>query len=361
LIVGTGADAADRLAVSDNGSTLVADSAASVGLSYQPNYAAGKNKIINGDFGIWQRGTSFSDPAGGTYFADRFRTSYDGTAPTTRTYSQETFTLGTAPVAGYEGRFFARLAMTTKGSNTNSGFAHFIEDVRTFAGQTVTVSFYAKCDTARTGLITIVQQFGTGGSPSSFVSVANTSVSYTSSWARYTLTIAIPSISGKTIGTNNDSRLEITLLHTSADGSTFDIWGVQVEAGSVATAFQTATGTLQGELAACQRYYYRNNPGTTYGAFSLGQVVASDQARMVINYPVQMRINPSSLDYSNVGATNNTHGAVTAPSSLTIQHNGNLTALLAFVATGAFNAAGDATTFVANNSTAGYIAFNAEL
>jgi len=74
-----------------------------------------------------------------------------------------------------------------------------------------------------------------------------------------------------------------------------------------------------------------------------------------------MRINPSSLDYSNVGASNNTDAAVTAPSSLTIQYNGNSTALLAFFATGAFNAAGDATIFRANNSTAGYIAFNAEL
>jgi hypothetical protein len=227
-------------------------------LRYEGNYAAGKNKIINGDFGIWQRGTSFSDLAGGSYITDRFRVSYDGTAPTSRTYSQQTFTLGAAPVAGYEGRFFARASITTKGSNTNSGFAQLIEDVRTFAGQTVTVSFYAKCDTARTGLIQIVQGFGTGGSPSSFVVVTNTSVSYTSSWARYTLTIAIPSISGKTIGTNNDSSLAITLLHTSADGSTFDIWGVQAEAGSVATAFQTATGTIQGELAACQRYYRTN-------------------------------------------------------------------------------------------------------
>jgi hypothetical protein len=41
--------------VGSNGETLVADSAAATGLSYQGNFAAGKSKIINGDFGINQR------------------------------------------------------------------------------------------------------------------------------------------------------------------------------------------------------------------------------------------------------------------------------------------------------------------
>jgi len=48
---------------------------------------------------------------------------------------------------------------------------------------------------------------------------------------------------------------------------TLDLWGVQCEAGSVATPFQTATGTIQGELAACQRYFQKSydqsvTPGT---------------------------------------------------------------------------------------------------
>jgi len=256
-------------------------------------YAAGKNKIINGDFGIWQRGTSFTDPAGGTYFTDRFRTSYDGTAPTSRTYSQQTFTPGTAPVAGYEGKFFARVAITTKGSNTRSGLTQLIEDVRNFAGQTVTLSYWAKCDTARTGSIQVLQQFGTGGSPSTSVTVNDSSVSYTSSWARYTLTIAIPSISGKTLGTNNDSSLVITLFHTTASGSTFDVWGVQVEAANTASNFQTATGTIQGELSACQYYYRRvNAPGTT-STLCIGEAVSTGQFRGVYYFNTPMRTAPT--------------------------------------------------------------------
>jgi hypothetical protein len=176
------------------------------------NYFAGKNKIINGDMNIWQRGTTVTDPAGGTFLADRFYISYDGTAPTSRTYSQQTFALGTAPVAGYEGKFFARVAVTTKGSNTRTGLIQSMESVRTFAGQTVTISFWAKCDSARTGSIVVIQNFGTGGSPSSSVTVTDSAVSYSSSWARYSLTVAIPSIAGKTLGTAGNDYLSIQFI-----------------------------------------------------------------------------------------------------------------------------------------------------
>jgi hypothetical protein len=321
---------------------------------------AGKNKIINGDFDIWQRGTTFTDPAGSSYFADRFRTSYDGTAPTTRTYSQQTFTSGTAPVAGYEGRFFSRTAITTKGSNTNSGVAQLIENVRTFAGQTVTLSFWAKCDTARTGLIKIAQVFGTGGSPSATVTVANTAVSYTSSWARYTLTVAIPSISGKTLGTNNDSYLSCDLLHTSADGSTFDVWGVQMEYGSKATPFQTATGTLQGELAACQRYYYRTGVGsannTTYG---VGMASSTTAAQIYLQYPVTMRVLPSSIDYADLAVSDLVNYTIVL-STLALSDRNNIGGK--FVATVASGLSQYRPTFLINNTNVtGYLGFSAEL
>jgi len=321
-------------------------------------FAAGKNKIINGDFGIWQRGTTLTDPAGASFLADRFKISYDGTAPTSRTYSQETFTLGAAPVAGYEGKFFARVAVTTKGSNTRTGLFQNIEGVRTFAGQTITVSFWAKCDTARAGSIQVSQNFGGGGSPSSPVVVTNTAVSYTSSWARYTLTVAIPSISGKTLGTNGQDCLEIVMFYTSADSSTFDIWGVQVEAGSVATPFQTATGTIQGELAACQRYYYRKNSELTAGAFGIGQCFSTTQATVLIPHPVTMRTTPT-LARSGLALTNATG---TRQSVSAISNNGsNVNTFSAdFTTTGIV--AGNATTLVGSGtSTTDYIEASAEL
>jgi len=89
LIAGTGADAFSRLAVGNNGETLVADSSTSTGLRYQGSMSGGKNAVINGGFDIWQRGTSFTTL--NNYIADRW---YWGGAGTGRTISRQTGTAG---------------------------------------------------------------------------------------------------------------------------------------------------------------------------------------------------------------------------------------------------------------------------
>jgi hypothetical protein len=245
-------------------------------------YTAGKNKIINGDFRVWQRGTSFTTSASEAYTSDRWVQYSNGSMTT----SQQTFTPGTAPVAGYEGTFFQRL--TTSASGVSASFRQKIEDVRTFAGQTVTLSFWIKASGAFTATPMIRQNFGSGGSSS--VDTNNGTVSVTTSWVRVTKTITVPSISGKTIGTSN--CLEVFLYQfsdTIPTSGTIDIWGVQLEAGSSATTFQTATGSIQGELAACQRY------AIVYGEVDLRGMAsgASTLARMSIGFPVEMRVVPS--------------------------------------------------------------------
>jgi hypothetical protein len=269
-------------------------------------YSAGKNKIINGDFGIWQRGTSFSNPTSGDYGADRWRISYDGTGAT-RTVSRQAFTAGAAPVSGYESQYFYRYAVSVAGTgNTFNRVAQRIEDARTFAGQTVTISFWAKADATRSVTPYFYQNFGTGGSPSSETSIAGSAISLTTSWVRYSQSIAITSVSGKTFGTNNDSFLQASLELPSNTTQTIDFWGVQLEAGSTATAFQTATGTKQGELAACQRYYQVIG-GTANGfPMATGYASAASQSpRFPISFAVTMRTAPV-ITKNGTWATGNT-------------------------------------------------------
>jgi hypothetical protein len=290
-------------------------------------FAAGKNKIINGDFGIWQRGTSFTNPANGAYLADRFLTNYDGTG-STRTVSQQTFTPGTAPVAGYEAQYFYRYAQTVAGSGGtyNNVLEQYIEDVRTFAGQTVTYSFWAKAASAASFTMGIAQNFGSGGS--SVVGVGTQSIAVTTSWERYSYTVAIPSVAGKTIGTS--SKLDVYVQAAPNTAFTLDIWGVQVEAGSTATAFQTATGTIQGELALCQRYFIRyDKTVSAYQNLNFGFCSATTRGEVRMQFPVFMRVAPSMTmgtqtgwavsDGTNYGVTT-TIGAGTLDTSGAVLH-----------------------------------------
>ena len=293
LVPGTGSGTFARLAVGNNGETLIADSSTSTGLRYTGNYAAGKNAVLNSDFSIWQRSTSISYTGSGatTFTADRCSVYANGNG--TFTFSRQTFTPGAAPVAGYEGQYFYRSTTNTLGTSTAIYYLqNNIENVQTFAGQTVTLSFWAKSDAARTLNLALTQVFGTGGSSSVAVT---SSVSVTTSWARYSYTVALASISGKTIGTG--SYLQVRLDGVPTASQTMDIWGLQLENGSVATAFQTATGTLQGELAACQRYYYRVYPNTS-GRYSTGQCTSTTTATFWTPYPVTMRTTPTALEQS---------------------------------------------------------------
>ena len=209
-----------------------------------------RNRIINGNFDFWQRGTSFSTAG---YTADRWAITYDGTGAT-RTVSQQAFTLGQTSVP-YEPTYFLRFNQSVAGSGGSyNQFYQPIESVRTFAGQTVTVSFYAQSSTTSTfPIINLRQFFGSGGSPSAFVETQlATNVSIGSSWTKYTYTATLPSISGKTMGTAGD-YLALFVWMPINTTFTVDIAQVQVEAGSIATAFERRPYGL--ELSLCQRYY----------------------------------------------------------------------------------------------------------
>jgi hypothetical protein len=333
-------------------------------------FLAGKNKIINGDFSINQRDFTTSTAVGSGFIADRMAYDSDGSGTVTKTYSA--FTAGSAPVAGYEAKNYGTIQTT--GQSAASVYTYLvqnIEDVRTFANQTVTFSFWAKAASG-TPKISLEnrQNFGSGGS-----AAVNTNlgvVTLSTSWTRYSVTATVPSVSGKTIGAGSYSRFTMWVsagtdysARTNSIGiqsNTFDIWGVQVEAGSIATPFQTATGTIAGELAACQRYYYRFNAvsGSVYG---FGFADSTTSAYLTLTFPVTMRVAPTSLDQSGtVGdyTIRQTGGSsITVASVLTIGAvNTNIGLMTTTVASGLTGGQAISGRF---NGTAGYVGWSAEL
>jgi hypothetical protein len=247
-----------------------------------------RNRIINGNFDSWQRGTSFSNPADGAYTADRWVIFYDGSGAT-RTVSQQIFNPGSTEAA-LGAPFFLRHAQTVAGSGgTYNVVNQRMEGVRTYEGQTVTLSFYARGTSASLTLakIQLRQNFGVGGSTEVSTILASNVVIAGSTFARYTYTVTLPSITGKTVGTS--AFLELIFNLPVNNTFSLDIASVQLEPGSVATPFeQRPQGT---ELALCQRYFFRVAafPVTRSVNYSTGSVNVYSAYQL----PVTMRATPT--------------------------------------------------------------------
>jgi len=256
------------------------------------------NAIINGAFDIWQRGTTFTNPVSSAYIADRFSHSFTGTGGTL-VISRESFTPDELKIDNFgDAKFYYRYARTVAqtGAAGNTIVRQDIEDVQTFAGQTVTFSFWAKASTSMTVTPVLTQRFGSGGSSSTFTN--GSEITLTTSWARYTSTITYPSISGKTVGAGSSAGFNLNsgLLNAIY---TVDVWGVQLEAGSLATPFKRNANSLQGELAACQRYYFRQS-GTGNLLGDTGVAYSTTAAIVPCGLPVEMRVPPTSVEFSTI-------------------------------------------------------------
>jgi len=264
-----------------------------------------KNAIINGNFDFWQRGTSVNVNAG--YAADRWRLDLVGSSCT---LSQQTFTVGQTQVPGNPTFWMRSVVASVAGAANYANVIQAIEDVRTFSGQQVTISYWAKADSSKPIAVSFGQYFGTSGSPSASVTLFVAKPTLTTSWARYSHTITLPSISGKTIGSDqNGSALVIAFNFdagsnfNSSTGSlgqqsgTFDIAQVQLERGPIATDFeQRPIGT---ELALCQRYYQ------FFTELACNPAVSSGSA-MVQSFPLmnQMRAAPGVIYTNKYGSVN---------------------------------------------------------
>ena len=254
-----------------------------------------RNKIINGRMDIAQRGTTFSSPPSGSLTLDRWRISFDGTGGA-RTISQAQHGPGDEH---YTDNTFQHLRWneTAAGSGaTYNALLHNIESVRTLNNEQVTFSFYAKADAARVLRVYLRQDFGSGGSPLVDTLVADFNVS--TGWARYSGTVTLPSIAGKTLGHNT----ALSVVMYLPVGTTFmvDLTGVQLEAGPVATPFEHRDmGT---EFLLCQRYYQKIE--LYHGGYGL----AGTRNLNVYPLMVRMRVSPTATSLGDYGS-----GNVTAP------------------------------------------------
>lgn len=267
-----------------------------------------RNKLMNANFDIWQRGTSFSSVG---YTADRWRLDFGGSGASA-TVTQQLFTPGSAPVTGYEAAYFAQV-ITTSGSDAGSyiTFEQRVENVRTLAGKPVTVSFWAKATSGspKVGLEVIQNS---GGSGSGVYGINSTTKTLGNSWARHSFTFNMPALtwtSGQ-VGSPSNSNIVVnfwlsngsSLISRSGNpglqSNTFHFWGFQLEEGLVATSFEERP--QQVELAMCQRYYERINLGLGNSqSFGNGNVIAGNIMDNPYMYKVEKRTASISLDYSN--------------------------------------------------------------
>lgn len=277
---------------------------ANVGGAVAP-YVAGKNAVINGGFDIWQRGTSFAIGAGNAYTADRWSFLNPGTGNFTIS-RQATSDTTNLPNIQYCLRLQRNSGQTATTVNYLTQSMETVNSIP-FAGKTITFSFYARAGanySPTSSILSLNVSSGTGTDQninSSFTGLTTVISQYatlTTTWQRFTYTGSVASTA-----TQLGYYFNWTPTGTAGANDYFEITGVQLEIGSIATPFSRAGGSIGGELALCQRYYYRiiPNPGTSYCRFSSYAPADSTTSLAVLIQPaVTMRTVPNVLEYSNL-------------------------------------------------------------
>lgn len=344
LIAASANDTPARLAVGANGETLVADSSTSTGLRYQTS--ANGNFCINGGMDIWQRGTSFTIASGTPqYTADRWTNYFNGTG----TIAQETSIKPDTSIYS--------LKMTATASSSDNAIFQLVEqaNMEQFRGKVVTLSVKLAGTVGLTPSVTLAY------STTANDTLTNTSTQITagstinpainaSTFVTWALTFTVPTTAKQLrIGVGTGSVVNTNVLYVAE---------VELELGSVATTFKKSGGTIQGELAACQRYYWRAGGLAAYQYFGIGMAFSSTTAGILVNNPVPMRVSPTSIDFSTLGVSDTT--TLTAVTNVTadilspIVSNLNITVASGLTQYRTYR-------LLANNSTSAYLGFSAEL
>jgi hypothetical protein len=263
--------------------------------------AAGKNNVLNSAFEVWQRGTNVNTTTYG-YTADRWLGYQYGSVTVSRQATADTTNLAFI-------QYCARVQRPSGQTGLNPIYlSQSLESSASIplAGKAVTLSFYARRGSnysSASNVLTAQIISGTGtdqnvnvGGFTGSVQVAAPTVTLTTTWQRFTTTGTV----GAT-ATQLGVVFTYTPVGTAGTNDYFEITGIQLEQGSTATPFQTETGTLQGELAACQRYYYRNTQtGSGTGITTNGGCVTTTIGQAINKMPVTMRVGPTAIEFSGI-------------------------------------------------------------
>lgn len=195
------------------------------------------NPVVNGSCQVWQRGTSFTytTAQSGAKTADKWKVDIVGGSGYTMNISRQDTALADLSATPFIPSTLLRFNRSVAGTTTTSVYLYNpVQDVKLFAGQTVTLSFFIKAAVTTAMSIVSYQNFGTGGS--SLVVNLNQAFNATTSWQRLSYTFTQASISGKTIGTDHSNVIRFDFPNTGT--YTVDITGVQFEPSPVVTAYK---------------------------------------------------------------------------------------------------------------------------
>jgi hypothetical protein len=368
IVTASASDTPAILSKGADGTVLVSDSTTSTGLAWQPygtQVVAGKNICINGGFDIWQRGTSIGSGTVHGYSADRWVLQRGGWA-SGATISRQ---------AGLGAMQYCARVQRNSG-NTDTGGINIQTSFETsnsipFAGQVVTLSFWARaganysggsnqlgCNVySGTGTDQNTDATGFTGSTTPITSA----VTLTTSWQKFIFNGTVPSNS-----TQLGMMFNYAPTGTAGVSDYFEITGIQLELGSAATPFSRTGGTIQGELAVCQRYYQRFTAGQDSSNNAVynrlcppGQGQGVSAVTCTVPFAVVMRIGPSSIDVGGSFQPYFSQGFISGGTwviDATNKYSGTLNYLKnnSFTANGCYQ-------IVSNNDSTSYIGFSAEL
>jgi hypothetical protein len=325
------------------------------------------NQVLNSNFSVWQRATTFSQAAStSTYIADRwqFFTGANEAATVARYATSDTTNL---PNIQYCVRVQRNSGQT---GTANMLLSQPFESVNSipYAGKSVTLSFYARAGanySAATSQLQATVQTGTGTDQNPLVGgytggayPINSFATLTPTWQRFSFTGTIASTA-----TEMTVYFTMTPTGTALAADYFEITGVQLEQGSVANTYQPNASTLQGELAAAQRYYYRVFPNASASILCPSLYCSSSTlAYGTLQFPTQMRIMPTALEQTGTASDYVVYASTggTTCSAIPTFYDANYnSAVVKFTVASGLNTGYSG--YARTGSTAGYLGWSAEL